>query len=75
MVTPGSRSRPLAEVSKQRARWRKRRPTSPSRRRACCRLAKMIFIFNGCAALVSAVSCYFLPAMASSFTTFDELGR
>jgi hypothetical protein len=38
-------------------------------------LAKMIFIFNGCAALVSAVSCYFLLAMASSFTTFDELGR
>jgi hypothetical protein len=38
-------------------------------------LAKMIFIFNGCAALVSAVSCYFLLAMASSFTAFDELGR
>jgi hypothetical protein len=38
-------------------------------------LAKMIFIFNGCAAMLSAVTCYFLVAMASSFATFDELGR
>jgi hypothetical protein len=38
-------------------------------------LAKMIFIFNGCAAMLSAVTCYFLVAMASCFATFDELGR
>jgi low temperature requirement protein LtrA len=38
-------------------------------------LAKYIFILNGCAALVSAVSCYFVLAMASGFATFNKLGR
>ncbi len=38
-------------------------------------LVKTILIINGCAALVSAVTCYFLFAIASSFVTFDEVRR
>lgn len=35
-------------------------------------LAKMLFIFNACAALVSAVSCYFLLAVASGFRAIKQ---
>ena len=38
-------------------------------------LVKTILIINGCAALVSAVTCYFLFAIASSVVTFDEVRR